>query len=91
MRRLHTAQSNLTTAGLLNIPGTLYCLLYIALFLGNGAFYFTDLFAQNTDSWLYLAGLLLGAASIAYVLRSILRIRKRLRLLGEPDMPAPNG
>lgn len=91
VRRLHTAQSNLTTAGLLNIPGTLYCLLYIALFLGNGAFYFTDLFAQNTDSWLYLAGLLLGAASIAYVLRSILRIRKRLRLLGEPDMPAPNG
>ena len=63
----------------------------IALFLGNGAFYFTDLFAQNTDSWLYLVGAVLGIASIAYVLRSILRIRKRLRLLGEPDMPAPNG
>ena len=33
LERLHTVQSNLMTALLLNIPGTLYCFMYIFLFL----------------------------------------------------------
>ena len=80
-RCLHTAQSNLTTVGLLNLPGTFYCLVYLFFFLGDGGFYFTELFAQNTDSWLYLVGAVLGIASIAYILRGILRIYKRLSLV----------
>lgn len=78
---LRTVQSNLTTAGLLNIPGTLYCLLYVFLFLNDGGFYMSELFESATGGWVYLMGLLLGAASIAYILRGIFRIRSRLKFL----------
>lgn len=86
-RCLRTVQSNLTTAGLLNIPGTLYCLLYVFLFLGEGGFYVSELFESSTGGWVYLLGLLLGAVSIAYVLRGIFRLRSRLKSL-EMEEPA---
>lgn len=81
-RCLRAAQGNLTTAGLLNIPGTFYCFMYLLLFIGDGGFYVSELFTADTGGWLYLFGAALGVVSIVYIVWSVVKIRKRLRRLG---------
>ncbi len=81
-RSLRSAQGNLTTAGLLNLPGTFYCFMYLLLFIGDGGFYVGELFTADTGGWLYLFGAALGVASIVYIVRCVVKIQKRLRQLG---------
>jgi hypothetical protein len=80
---LHTTQANLTTLLLLNVPGTVYCLLYLFLFLGEGGFLFSEIFLPESGaSKVYLLGAVLGVAAGIYFVRRIMRIKKRLRTLG---------
>ena len=79
---LRSAQGNLTTAGLLNIPGTFYCFMYLLLFIGDGGFYVSELFTADTGGWLYLFGAALGVVSIAYIIWNIVKIRRGLKQLG---------
>ena len=79
---------------MLNLPGTFYCLMYLFIFLGEGGFLFSDLFAEKTDSFLYLFGAVLGIAAILYFLRDLSLIRKRLRFvlrLLSPPPPSSSG
>ncbi len=76
LERLHTVQSNLMTAILLNIPGTLYCLLYIFLFI-KGGLLFSDL--ANPESLPCTLGAMLGIFSFAVLFRWLSALNKRIK------------
>ena len=52
--RIKSAQNNLTTVLLLNIPCTVFCLAYVALFIADG-FFFSDFSAYNLGYPFFLA------------------------------------
>ena len=76
LERLHTVQSNLMTAVLLNIPGTLYCFLYIFLFI-KGGLLFSDLL--GAESLPCVIGALLGVFSLVMLFRWLSALNKRIK------------
>ncbi len=72
--KLSSTMTNLTTILLLNIPGTLYCLLYTVMLLASGGLMMAD---QLTYQYIYVAGAILGLVSIYIIFRWILAARKR--------------
>ena len=88
--RLRSVRSNLITLLLLNLPGTLYCLAYLLIFLMDGGFTFGDIFAPRTDSWLYLAGALLGVGAYVFLFKALSKIGKRLKRLKLEPQPDEN-
>lgn len=80
--RLSTTVTNLTTLLLLNIPGTLYCLLYtVLLVLTNGL----SLIGMLTYQFIYPFGAILGIFSIYTFFRWILAVKRRLKKLNPQD------
>ena len=77
--RLSTSVTNLTTLFLLNIPGTLYCLLYTVLLLLTDGLTMIGLFSYQ---FIYLFGAVLGIFSMIVFLRWALSTRKRIKKLG---------
>ncbi|MBR6772413.1 MAG: DUF2812 domain-containing protein [Clostridia bacterium] len=76
--RLSTTVTNLTTLLLLNIPGTLYCLMYsVLLVLTNGL----SLIGSFSYQFIYLWGTVLGIVSIGIFFRWILTVKRRLKKL----------
>lgn len=82
LERLHTVQSNVMTAILMNIPGTVYCAIYLAL-LFSGGFYIGEIMASRTV--IYPLGLLLGAASFSLLFRWLFALNKRIKKITKKE------
>ena len=74
--RLSATLTNLTTILLLNVPGTLYCLLYTVLLLATDGL---SIITFRSAPTLYLFGALLGVGGIFVLIRWILEGRRRGR------------
>ncbi|MDD6262866.1 MAG: DUF2812 domain-containing protein [Clostridiales bacterium] len=72
--RLSSTMTNLTTVLLLNIPGTLYCMLYTVLLLMTGGLSMISLFSYQV---IYILGTILGILSIYILAKWILAARRR--------------
>lgn len=77
--RLSTTMTNLTTLLLLNIPGTLYCLLYCILLLATNGL---SLAASLSYHYIYFFGSLFGLFSIYLLFRWILAAKHRNKSIG---------
>lgn len=77
--RLSTTMTNLTTLLLLNIPGTLYCLLYSIILLANNGLAIADML---TYQYIYFFGSALGIFSIGLLSRWIHIAKRRGKTIG---------
>jgi len=75
--RIKNTQNNLVTALLLNIPCTVFCFAYVAIFLFDG-FFFTDFTSDNIGYPLFF---IWGVFSIVTLIRWFFRLVKRAKLL----------
>lgn len=80
--RQSTTVTNLTTLLLLNIPGTLYCLLYTVLLVLTNGLSLIGLFSYQ---FIYPIGAVLGIFSMYTFLRWIMAIKRRLNKLNPQD------
>lgn len=79
--RIKSAQNNLTTVLLLNIPCTVFCLAYVALFIADG-FFFSDFSAYNLGYPFFLAW---GVFSAVLLSRWLAKLSKRAKLLAPEE------
>ena len=80
--RLSTTVTNLTTLLLLNIPGTLYCLLYTFLLVFTNGLSLIGLLSYQ---FIYPLGALLGIFSMFVFFRWIMATKRRLKRLNAQD------